>query len=411
MSNSLAIAAVTAALRNLLTAGVTPDADLNDTTVTTQPPDRARANGNNANQLNIFLYQALPNAAWRNMDMPGRVTANETAMPPLALNLYYLVTAYGRDNDVAQPFSHELLGRAMIVLHDHAVLLNDDIRNALPNNDLYAQIERVRLTLQPLNVEEISKLWTGFQTQYRLSVAYEASVVLIESTRPVRAALPVLTRGPDDRGVSVQASLEPPFAEITSITAPSNQPGAQLGDTVTIAGGHLAGDIQVLFYSVRLPGPIRVAPQPGGTADQLQVVIDNTPAKWLAGTYTVSLEITENKGSPNENVRVTNGLPFAIVPAITTAFPINVVSTGGTVTINLACTPEARPEQRVALPLGGREVMATLIPAPTGHLRFVVTPAIPGSYPARLRVDGTDSLLVDRSGPKPVFKNQRVIIT
>src|SRR5216684_4000245 len=100
MSQSSAIAVVAATLRNVLTSGVTPDPDLNDTTVTTQPLDRARAAGNNANQLNVFLYQALPNAAWRNMDMPGRTNPGETAMPPLALTLHFLITAYGRDNDV-----------------------------------------------------------------------------------------------------------------------------------------------------------------------------------------------------------------------------------------------------------------------------------------------------------------------
>src|SRR5438034_2772333 len=112
MSNPLAIPAVTATLRNLLTQ-LTTEPELNDTTVTTQPLDRARTNGNTANQLNLFLYQALPNAALRNMDMPRQVKPGETGMPPLALNLYYLLTAYGRDNDTQRPFSHHLLGRAM----------------------------------------------------------------------------------------------------------------------------------------------------------------------------------------------------------------------------------------------------------------------------------------------------------
>jgi hypothetical protein len=41
----------------------------------------------------------------------------------------------------------------------------------------------VRVTLQPLSLEEMSRLWSTFQTQYRLSVAYEVSVVLIDSAR------------------------------------------------------------------------------------------------------------------------------------------------------------------------------------------------------------------------------------
>src|SRR5439155_15364191 len=85
------------------------------------PPDKARGT-NNANQLNIFLYQILPNAAWRNMNIPNQVASGETANAPLALTLHYLVTAFGRDNDTALPFGHHLLGRAMSILFDHALL-------------------------------------------------------------------------------------------------------------------------------------------------------------------------------------------------------------------------------------------------------------------------------------------------
>ena len=48
----------------------------------------------------------------------------------------------------------------------------------------HEQIERVRITPQPLSVDELSKLWTAFQTHFRISAAYQVSVVLIESTRP-----------------------------------------------------------------------------------------------------------------------------------------------------------------------------------------------------------------------------------
>ena len=189
MSNPLAIAAVTATLRNLLTQGVTTDPDLADATVTTQPPDKARDGNNNANQLNLFLYQTMLNAAWRNMDMPRQVKPGETGQPPLALDLHYLITAYGRNND--DVFSHHLLGRAMRILHDHPLLGEAEIKAALPDNDLHEQVERVRITPQPLSLEEMSKLWTTFQTQYRISVAYEVGVILVDSSRDASAPLPV----------------------------------------------------------------------------------------------------------------------------------------------------------------------------------------------------------------------------
>src|SRR5437667_11903702 len=99
MSNALSIAAVTATLRRLLDSiNVTIETTLAQADITTRPPDKARDN-ESGNQLNLFLYQVLPNAAWRNMDIPQRTKSGESAMPPLALNLYYMLTAYGNGND------------------------------------------------------------------------------------------------------------------------------------------------------------------------------------------------------------------------------------------------------------------------------------------------------------------------
>src|SRR5947209_5887360 len=144
MSNALAIAAVTATLRNLLDSiNLDTNAALGQVNVTTKPPDEAR-DITNPNQLNLFLYQVLPNAAWRNMDIPQRVKAGETSVPPLALNLYYMLTAYGLDND--DTFGHRLLGLAMRILYDHPLLGALEIKAALPNpidSDLENQVERV----------------------------------------------------------------------------------------------------------------------------------------------------------------------------------------------------------------------------------------------------------------------------
>ncbi len=65
----------------------------------------------------------------------------------------------------------------MSAFHDHQVLGDEEIRSALPGNDLHEQIERVRITPQPLTLEELSKLWMIFQSQYRISAAYRLDVV------------------------------------------------------------------------------------------------------------------------------------------------------------------------------------------------------------------------------------------
>jgi len=138
MSNALAVTAVTRTLRKLLDDAVkapVPDnlpADVKPTAeiqVTTLPPDKARDGNTAKNQVNLFLYHSVLNSGWRNMDVPRLIMPGETGQPPLPLNLFYLITAYGQDNN--ELISHFLLGRAMSVLHDHAVLGRNEISDAL----------------------------------------------------------------------------------------------------------------------------------------------------------------------------------------------------------------------------------------------------------------------------------------
>lgn len=403
MSNSAAIAAVTATLRNLLTEGVTADPDLVDATVTMQPLDRARANGNSANQINLFLYHVMPSGTWRNTPYPG-----ESAQPVLGLNLYYLITAFGRDDDTQRPFSHQLLGRAMSTLHDHPLLGSGEIKAALPNNDLWTQVERVRFTLQPFAMEEIAKLWTGFQTQYRLSVAYEAAVVLIESTRAASAPLPVLARGPADSGVTAQSNLLSPFPIIESITLPKQQPAALPGDTITLAGRNLSGNqVSVQFTNPRLAAPIVLRAAAGSSDSNLTITIPNDPANWLAGLYTVAAVVSTTA----DGNRTSNEMPLALAPQITSQLPLKAQLAQGQARIALTCAPQVLPEQRVALLLGSREIPAAARIARTDALTFAVSDAVAGDFWIRLRVDGVDSQLVDRTRKPPIFiPNQKVSI-
>ncbi|SHJ56151.1 Protein of unknown function [Bradyrhizobium lablabi] len=409
MSNGTAIAAVTATLHNLLISGLHTDIDLQDATVTMLPLDRARDNSNNANQLNIFLYHVLPSGSWRNMGIPGLTRSGVGAAPVLGLNLYYLITAFGQENDAKRPFSHHLMGQAMSTLHDHPLLGADEIKAAYPKNDLWAQIERVRLTLQPFSMEEIAKLWTGFQTQYRLSVAYEAAVVLIESTRATPVPLPVLTRGPADSGVIAQASLVPPFPTIDQVTPPNNQPSAGLGDLLVFTGKNLAGtQVALQFATARLAVPITLPVDAGATDTQMTVKVPNDPANWPAGMYTVAAVVSGN-GGPD---RTSNEMPLAIAPRITSALPMTASrTTDGNAQLNLTCSPEVRPEQRVALLLGSREILAESFSAQTGDLTFIVAVAVPGDFWIRLRVDGVDSQLVNYATTPPTFDaTQKVTI-
>lgn len=442
MSNSRAIAAVTATIRSLIERGFDPARDpnadplLQGTAVTMQPPDEARGASPPERQLNLYLYQVMPNAAYRNADVPRQLRPGETGQPPLALNLYYLLTAYAVDDQ--QPVSHRILGRAMAVLNDHPLLGRREIETALPNTGLSEQFERVRLSLQPLALEDIFKLWSGFQTHYRLSAAYEATVVLIESTRPSSSPMPVLQRGEDDQGNTSVAGVSLPI--LKAIRLPRSQSSASLGDELLIIGQNLEGLESVRFTLVnpRANGtaPILLVPPAVETTEEgLKVTLPNDAAAselWSAGFYTVAVIV--NRGGQTWS---SNELPISLAPGIENIAPGNVVARDpqGDVTITVTCGPNVRLarvddatmrfDQQVVLMLGTARQIAPQPPPPpppapdpapvsTNQLDFVfhMEPAEVGQYLVRLRVDGVDSVPLDPLSETPRFDDaQKLEVT
>ncbi len=407
MSNSNAIATVTATLRHLL-SGVAA-------TVTTKPPGSARA-GENGEQLNIFLYSTHYNPAFSNYPMPGTARSGENYFPPLSLILKYLITVYGaNDDDIS---GQQLMGRAMSILHDHPLLGKPDIEGISPDSGLQDQIEHVRITPDILNLDDMSKLWSSFQTaEYRLSTGYQVSVVLIESMRTGNAPLPILKRGEEGRGVDTTAAPSP---SISGLRFPDQKPGAGFGDRITIFGEHLDSDaVIVRFQHPLLADPIDVLPETDRTATEMAVSIPSHPddaqvgSKWPAGFYSVSLFIQR----PNIPAWTSNALSMPLVPKIESIDPIT--APAGNVVLTIECLPKILQNQQVRLLFGDRFVKADSIftpadPSALSTLTFTVENAAarPSPYVVRLRINGVDSIPVDFSGDIPKFAdNQKVTIT
>ena len=214
MSNALAIAGVSAVLRDLLDNGLidhqVTDALGAGVTVSSLAPDVVPIDGDRAvPRLNLFLYQVTPNAAWRNVDLPscdagGRRVSN----PPLALDLHYLLTAYGIEDLQAEV----LLGYGMQLLHENPVLSRAAIRTALnpsPVNgallpsvyqalrsaDLAEQVEMLKITPAPMNTEEMSRLWSALTGALSADCRISGLGGADRAAAPAFSPLPVLTRG------------------------------------------------------------------------------------------------------------------------------------------------------------------------------------------------------------------------
>src|SRR5262245_37277023 len=160
MSNHLAVATVTATIRQLL-FDVIPT-DVPGASVTHVRPDRPGTNGAPSLGVNIFLYEVRPNAAWRNADLPTR-DANGllTQRPRAALELHYVLSFYGSEATLEPQRLQASVAR---LLHARPVLTAQLVQQTITANaflagsNLHQQEETVKLAPLTMSLEDMSRL-------------------------------------------------------------------------------------------------------------------------------------------------------------------------------------------------------------------------------------------------------------
>jgi hypothetical protein len=409
MSDYLAVGGVTAVLKWLLTDGLTaggPNTVLTSASaITAVSPDLIEAGKNEEPQLNLFMYYVDLNPALRNLDLPSYDAAgNRVGNPPLALDLHYLVSAYG-STQAAQLAAEILLGWAMKVFHDNPVVPPQTVQDALSAlatqssaeaklvsaSTLAGQIEHIRITPEALTTEEIYRLWPAFQASYRPSSAFRVSVVVIQDTAMVTSAPPVRHRR------LVALPLQSPV--ITAISPAM----ATAGQVLTITGANFLGqtvtDTLVSFDNAATAAPSVLR------GDLLKVTL---PGSLQAGTRMARVQkLVTFPGEPAPRRGFTSSPAlFQLLPAIQDASPIQ--ATRGS-PLNLTISPPVGRTQQVTVYVGdqGIPVPAPLPGAPAASP--TVTVAIPADIPAtgtaagagvpiRVEVDGASSLLTQQAG-------------
>ena len=442
MSNALAIAGVSAVLKDLLDSGLidhqVTDALGAGVTVSSLAPDAVPIDGDDAvPRLNLFLYQVMPNAAWRNVDLPSRdASGRRVSNPPLALDLHYLLTAYG----VADLQAEVLLGYGMQLLHENPMLSREAIRTALNPSpvsgallpsvyqamrsaDLAEQVELLKITPSAMNSEEMSSLWSALQAHYRPTAAFQVSVVLIEPQGPAISPLPVLTRGrfvpalQRDEGVIVTPGLVPPYPTLESVLAAAHATPStlQLGDVSTVRGHHLAGTARAIVLRNDRFGVEQDIPLANSTDETtFDFNMPNLPAALPVGLYQLQLRVLRvGEAEP----RTSNVLPVALAPAITSFPPIAMTrgvvnGVANVLSLSIGCQPEVRVGQKVTLLMDTREAPAQAFTASTATLDFEFADAPPagGTPLLRLKVDDIESIVVNRGARPPAFFNHRITL-
>jgi hypothetical protein len=404
MSNALSIAAVTAVLKDLLENGLVRDSittSVGDVIVTALPPDRISVGTDERAQINLFLYQVTQNrnVDWISQEFRSRHSPIEgnprSTNPPLALDLHYLLTAYG-----AKDFQAELLlGYAMQLLHKTPVITLNIIENALKNaavvntlsvfsqalasvsvSDLAERIGQIKLSAEFFNMEDTSKLWSALQTHYRPSATYQASMILIESNNS------------NKEGLYIVPFSQPEIEQVSSAASPEQAIVA--GGKLVIRGKRLRGDVT----KIRL-----------GCTETLHTPqeIKETQISWqlppdlYAGVHGFQVVHLAKANKPQPHHIESNVAAFVLHPTITAS--VTGVESSGEDSLSAQITVIFQPKvgklQRVVLllhemsphnptaysfPVAARTEDSESIKIPVKNIK-------PGKYIVRVEVDGSQS--------------------
>lgn len=436
MSNFLAIGGVSASLQALLRdrmelpTGMVRT-DLQVAISTPQPEDDTQAA--EPTRVNLFLYRATENGALKNQMIPGQGHPSEYGHPPLSLVLHYLLTAYGATDDnglINETRAHFLLGSAMRVLLDYPVITDELLTvNSPPtqilHDSLRNEFEQIKICLDPLSLEDVSKVWTALTRPYRLSAAYTVSVVQIESRRLKTLAAPVLTRR-----IHLVVSKRP---QITNVYRSVVLPGEVIGDIrahvlqeLTIEGqnfraaqsyvklGNLEpiGVVPVSDSEIRivvpddtypadadhpLPRPIPVEDRlrPGPLSVEVQTL---RPTEVVQGGLDRGVVVTDDRRQ-NSNQGV-----FLLAPEVSTLNPLNVAAGGlgaAVLTVNGRRLFQSGPKSVVLIgdvsipvqdPGPGGPQSDTSVQVSLNALALTTPPTPAGIYPVRMMVNGVQSM-------------------
>ena len=398
MSNFLAVATVSAALQLHLTDAVKAAVGGAEVWVDRSDVSRQKAG------VNIYMYLTSYDPVWRNEELPARRDDGTLRRKPkVAASLHYLLTFHGKDDELVP---QRLLGATLAALHTRPIisrpLIDDVIAGATDNppshaylaiSDLADAEEVVRISPDPLNLDELSKLWSVFfQSPYQLSATYVASAVLIEEQEgTVLPSPPVL-----EAQLTVRALLKPTIIRARNAVDPR---APVVSDTVlAIEGSGLRGDQTF----VRI-GPEELTPAAVDTnATSIRISL-STATSLRPGLQPLVIAHRWLVGDPAEPRagEISNAVGVFVSATITAA------AGGGELTLTSDLEVGVRQQASVSLlaPATGATVRVLDMPArsaDTSTLTVSLADVPNGQYGVSLSVDGASS---------PLTRNNAGVIT
>lgn len=178
MSDYPVVSATSATLRTLLVQHFMDSGDptLATVDVSLQSPRALRDDDEVSVGVSLWMYRVTRNEFQLNHPPPP---AGELAFAhqPLPVDLHYLVTPLSDDPGDEQ----DLLGRILQTFHDHTVVRGTDLQDELAGSG-----HELRITLDALSLEDLTRVWNALGEPYSLSVPYVVSVVSVDSAHQPR---------------------------------------------------------------------------------------------------------------------------------------------------------------------------------------------------------------------------------
>lgn len=129
-------------------------------------------------RLSLYLYNIRESGEFRHTQMVTR-GSDQLQHPPMTVELLFLMTAKSSAEVAYRAIDEaQILGRAMQILYDHSIIRGSRLLGSLGEVN-----EEVRVKLDNIPRDIMTRIWSFPNVPYRLSIGYSVGPVYIDSTR------------------------------------------------------------------------------------------------------------------------------------------------------------------------------------------------------------------------------------
>lgn len=305
-------------------------------TVSPLPPDRLVDAGTD---LGLYLYHLSEDPHWKNPPPEGGAPSSR----PMALNLYYQLTAQVGELEGDAFRAQLLMGAAVRVMHDFPLItdsttltdVNGVAHGVLAHRGLQGRNNRIRITMRPVPVDEAVDYWTAGDAPLRLAAYYQVSVIFLDAEPPPTVASRVLSYGSGvfATGAPTLTGSRATLAIVVGRDAAATQVPVQpaqisLGDRFQLDGTALTGASTTLRLRDERgaktvdPGAWAVVASADRVLATVGLALED--ASMLPGVWSASVVVTKTvkMGSASRTVTHTsNETPIVVAPRLDPVSP------------------------------------------------------------------------------------------